>query len=70
VNQMTDTTACGSTCKNCNSLPFVTGPFCNNGACDYQACSGGWINCSGNRADGCPCLAAYGCNSNGTCVRT
>jgi hypothetical protein len=69
VNQLTDTAHCGPNCVNCNALPFVTGPLCADGKCDYVSCSGPWANCSGNRADGCPCFVTVGnpCNPDGTC---
>jgi len=73
VDQMTDTSACGANCTNCNNLPFVNGPYCDNGSCNYQSCSGPWVNCSGNPADGCPCrVVGMGnqCNNDGTCKQT
>jgi Stigma-specific protein, Stig1 len=74
VNQMTNTATCGANCVDCNNLPFVSGPFCSNGSCDYATCAGPWANCSGNRADGCPCLVQQGvpnpCNPDGTCKMT
>jgi hypothetical protein len=36
-------------------------------------CAPNWVNCSGNAADGCPCLGsskATACNPDGTCKQT
>jgi hypothetical protein len=69
VNQMTDAGACGANCVNCNGLPFVENVSCSSGTCMYT-CAPDWQNCSGNAADGCPCLGesmSAACNDNGTC---
>jgi Stigma-specific protein, Stig1 len=72
VNQMTDAGACGANCVNCNGLPFVENVSCSSGTCMYT-CAPDWQNCSGNAADGCPCLGesmSAACNGNGTCKQT
>ncbi len=41
---------CGNTCAGVrNATPVCT----SAGACDYAACASGWLDCDGNRANGC-----------------
>jgi hypothetical protein len=56
---------------NCQDLPFVENVTCSNGTCSYT-CAPDWQNCSGNAADGCPCLGSskdQACNG-AMCVQT
>jgi len=65
VDPQTTTTACGASCTNCNSVLLnSTGHKCAAAACDYTACTDPYIDCDGNRANGCekPC---FGLNATG-----
>jgi hypothetical protein len=72
VDPMTSASGCGTNCVNCTALPFVQNVTCSSGTCMYT-CAPNWQNCSGNAADGCPCLGAtkaLACNPDGTCKQT
>ncbi len=52
VDLLHDTSNCGS-CGNICTLPHVSEPGCNGGACDILECAPGFLNCDGNARNGC-----------------
>ena len=65
VDPQTTTNACGASCTNCNStVSNATGQTCVAATCDYGACAAGYIDCDGNRANGCE-KACTGMNATG-----
>jgi hypothetical protein len=46
--------ACGASCTNCGTTTLnATGRTCSMGSCDYTSCNAGFVECDGNRANGC-----------------
>lgn len=74
TNTANDPQHCGSCRRNCNfSTYHASGIACANSACTYATCSAPWLDCDGNKANGCECTSptcgAVGqpCCSGGRC---
>ena len=63
---LNDANHCGTCGKKC-SPQNVTAPKCTAGGCDYVACSPGFGDCDGNRANGCETNTNQNTNHCGVC---
>ena len=66
-NRLIDAENCGSCEVDCTrDLQNVIGPACNQGSCDYAACQSYYLDCDGNRGNGCErAMDAANCGSCG-----
>ena len=69
IDTVNDPIHCGSCTNNCNvSVKHASGATCGGATCTYTACDTGFLDCDGDRNDGCevdPTMDAKHC---GTCA--
>jgi hypothetical protein len=62
-----DVDSCG-TCGNQCAFTAVVGTRCENGACRYDSCQPGHLDCDGQAATGCECAVGTSCCGTGCAV--